>query len=299
MADASLDLAGAAWYSKTSAERSVISLCLQSMQAFIDVASKIGPQDFLDTNNRALYTALCSLSGMGIEVFDLPTVASALNEFGMLESVGGYEYLDALFSSNVSAENLDVFVSQILDASLLYKLEGTLRQSAEYVHDNANAGDTKAESVLSKIEDAVLSLSLDTLKISDGNYISDGILELLAEYEANPSTVRGIRSGFDILDRILNGFNNGGLYVLAARPKMGKSMLLLNWAAHMCMKQDVPILYIDTEMPFKEDYQPRMVSHLSGVSERIIKNGLYMNDEKQHEAVYYAAKTMTENETRA
>ena len=282
----------ASWYSRPSAERSVITLCLQNMEDYISSASKLSTQDFLCSNNRALFTCLESLSSMGVNSFDLTVVATTLNEFGMLESVGGYDYVDALFRSEVSRSNLDVYIKQVLDASLLYKLEGTLKKSADFVHDSANSTDTKVDSIVADVENSILGVALETLKVSDGLNISDGLVELLKEYESNPSSIRGLRSGFPILDRVLNGFVPGGLYVVAARPKCGKSTVLANWATHMCVAQSVPILFIDSEMTFKEDFQPRIISYLSGVPERIIKNGLYVNDKKQHESVYYAVEIM-------
>jgi len=281
----------AAWYSNPSAERAVISLCLQSMTSFIDASAKLDASDFLDSGNRALFTVLSSLSSVGVGSFDLPSVASAVGDLGLLDSIGGFKYLDALYRSEISKDNLDIYVNQVLDSSLMFKLEKKLKESVSYVREAGNNSKAATE-ILSRIEDGILSLSLETMKIEDGKHISDGILELLASYEAEPSTVRGLRSGFPILDRILNGFEPGGLYVVGARPKMGKSMLLSNWATHICAEQSIPVLYIDTEMTFKENYQPRMLSHLSGVPERVIKNGLYLNDKKQHEAVYYAAEVM-------
>jgi len=280
-----------AWYSKPTAERAVITLCLKSMNTFIDVSSKLSSNDFLDSNNRALFTVISTISAMGVEEFDLPTVASSVNDMGILEEIGGWDYIDALFQSEINAQNLDVYVGQVLDASTLYRLETKLVQSAEFVHSQGNMSTSSASEVISTVEDSVLGIGLDTLKIEDGRRASEGLLERLKIFESNPSTVRGIKSGFPILDRILNGFKPGGLYVVGARPKVGKSTLLSNWAAYMSIKEKVPVLYIDTEMPF-EEWQLRMLSSISTVPERVIENGLYSNNDKQMEAVYYAVKIM-------
>jgi replicative DNA helicase len=283
----------ASWYSRPTAERAVISLCLQSMTSFVEVSSKLAVEDFLDDSNRSIFTVLCNLAAMGIERFDLPTVASAVNDLSLLESIGGFAYLDALFKSDISKDNLNAYIKNVLDASMLFKMEKQLRKNASYVHNNGNMSEIDATAVVSNIEESILSLSLDTLKIEDGKYLSDGVLDLLREYESNPSVVRGLKTGFSILDRMLNGLVPGSLYVVAARPKCGKSLMLAQWAYNVCLKEKKPILYIDTEMTFKEDFQPRALSHLSSVPERIIKNGLYINNGKQKEAVYYAAELMS------
>lgn len=216
----------ASWYCKPVAERSVIALCLKSMSTFVEVSSKLSTQDFLDDGNRALYTVLCSLSSIGLAEFDLTSVANGVNDLGVLEEVGGYEYIDALFQSDVGAANLDVYVNQILDASVLYKLEKTLIKGAGFVRDSAPKPEEKASSVISSVEDTILSLSLDTLKVEDAKPIHLGLREKLKLFEDAPATVRGIRSGFKILDRITNGFTKGSLSILAARPKIGKCITL-------------------------------------------------------------------------
>jgi len=66
---------------------------------------------------------------------------------------------------------------------------------------------------------------------------------------------------------------------------------MLNWATHMAMVERVPVLYIDTEMTTGE-VQTRQLSLISGIPERIIINGLYINDKRQTEAVYYALEIM-------
>jgi len=279
------------WYSRPSSERSVISICLQSMTSFIEVYSKLSIEDFLDEGNRAVFTAMSALNSLGVEKFDLDALASYISDIGAIDIVGGYEYIDALFQSTVSKENLDVYVRNVIDASIAYKLEKKLRENAEYVREKGVLEESDVSEITSRVEDDILSLSLDTLKIEDGVKIGSNIRERLKEFESNPSTVRGLRSGFDTLDRLVNGFKPGSLSVLAARPKTGKSLTLFQWATHMCTEENIPILYIDTEMT-TDEVQTRQLSMLSGVPERIIINGLYINDDKQSEAVYRAVNIM-------
>jgi replicative DNA helicase len=281
----------ASQFSKPTVERSILSLCLKSMSTFIEVASKVGSEDFLCEDNRAIYVVLCNLGAMGVLGFDLPSVASSCQDLGMLDRIGGYPYLDALFSSEISPLNLGVYIKQILDASLLFKLRKSLIVGAEDVYNSANNQGVSASELLSDVENRILSLSLETLKIDDGVQISDGLEERLKEFESNPTQINGIRSGFSILDRITNGFKPGGLYVLAARPKIGKSVSQMNMASYIAMYEQKSVLYLDTEMS-KEEFQTRQLSHISGVPERIILNGLYVNDEKQLKAVYYGLEIM-------
>jgi len=283
---------GSSWYCRPIAERGVLSLCLKSMSNFIEVSSKLStPEYFLDSGNRALYTVLLSLVSIGIEEFDLNSVASLSNDFGVLEKIGGYEYIDALFHSDVKESNLSIYTKQVLEASILYRFEKKLKKEAEYVHGVGSSPETNSGEVVSKVEESILSVSLDTLNVEDGHQVAEGLRGRLVEFESNPESIRGLCTGFGTLDRLVNGLHPGSLSILSARAKTGKSIVLMNWGTHLCTKENIPVLVIDTEMT-KEEFQTRQLSHLSGVPERIIKNGLYVNDTVQREAVYYALEIM-------
>lgn len=71
------------------------------------------------------------------------------------------------------------------------------------------------------------------------------------EIIANPESAY-CRTGFDDLDRILGGgMFNGGLYVLAARPGMGKTTFALNIAERVA-KRKQSVLLISLEMDSRE-----------------------------------------------
>lgn len=279
------------WFSNPSSERSVLSLCLQNSNNYIEVKSKLSVDDFLSEDNRTLFVILEGLSSLGILDFDLPSVVASAQELGVLEDLGGYSYIDALFKSSVNKSNLDVYINQVLDASLKYKLERDLTDKASIVYNSAHDNKKKAASVLSEVENSILSLSLDTLKVEDGKQIAEGLRERLKVFEESPSQIRGIRCGFDRLDKMTNGFAGGTLSIVAARPKTGKSTILLNWATHMALKEREPVLYIDTEMT-TEEVQTRQLSLISKIPERIILNGLYINNPIQTELVYNSLEIM-------
>lgn len=285
------------WFSKPADERCLLSLCLKSMPIFIEVSSRIKAEDFLDKNNRAIFAALYNLASVGIEEFDLASVVAYCGDLGILQEIGGYSYVDALLNSDVSRLNLDVYVKRVLNASMLHKLNGVLSESVNEVCSVANSVDYNATEVINSIEDRVLSVALDTLKIEDAKLISSGLKERIQEFENNPRAVVGLQTGFTILDSLINGLERSKLYVVAARPKIGKSMLLMNWAVNMCTNPScrTPVLYLDTEMDF-EEVQSRMLSSLASVPEQHIVKGLFAADEKQRKNVYYAAEIMEKME---
>lgn len=72
-------------------------------------------------------------------------------------------------------------------------------------------------------------------------------------------------------------YEPGELVVIQAKYKQGKSVLLMNEVVHK-LKNGVPTLVVDSEMPTRL-YTERLISHLSGVEMKRIKNGNYTEEE--------------------
>ena len=76
--------------------------------------------------------------------------------------------------------------------------------------------------------------------------------EILAERAQNPSQIPGLEVGWTQFDRYTNGGQPGDLIILCAPSKVGKSVSLTNWATKLSIIDQIPILYIDTEMNERE-----------------------------------------------
>lgn len=74
-------------------------------------------------------------------------------------------------------------------------------------------------------------------------------------------------------------YENGELVVIQAKYKQGKSVFLMNEIVHK-LKNGVPTLVIDSEMPTRL-YTERLLSHLTGIEVRRIKNGNYSEEEAE------------------
>jgi len=71
--------------------------------------------------------------------------------------------------------------------------------------------------------------------------------------------ILGISSGFKDLDQILSGFQPSDLIILAARPAMGKTALVLNFALNIATQANIPVAMFSLEMP-KEQIAMRLLS---------------------------------------
>lgn len=81
-------------------------------------------------------------------------------------------------------------------------------------------------------------------------------------------------------------YEPGELVVIQAKYKQGKSVFLMNEVVHK-LKNGVPTLVVDSEMPTRL-YTERLISHLTGIEMKRIKNGNY-SDEEAEKIKYWIA----------
>src|SRR5262249_15633073 len=72
--------------------------------------------------------------------------------------------------------------------------------------------------------------------------------ELFLQKGPDAGGITGLPTHFVDIDKMLNGFNNSNLMILAARPAMGKTALALNFAENICFKSKVPVGIFSLEM---------------------------------------------------
>jgi len=63
---------------------------------------------------------------------------------------------------------------------------------------------------------------------------------------------RGLATGFSLLDVLTNGLLPGRVYVVASRPSMGKTTLLLTILAEVCIKQKTPSMFFSGDLTISQ-----------------------------------------------
>ncbi len=131
---------------------------------------------------------------------------------------------------------------------------------------------TDADSVLQQAGESVLSLSLTTATDSmrAPSAIVPGLLEELEALMAGGRKL-GLQTGIRDLDQVTGGLRGGQLTIVAGRPAMGKSALMLNMADNMS-RRGIPVVYFSLEMPANE-LAARVVLGRAETNTEIIRNG--------------------------
>ena len=210
----------------------------------------------------------------GVEKFDVNLIISEAQSNGVIENIGGLKYIQTINSmEHVSETNFEVYLKAVVEAAAKYKLYCVLQDNISDVTINAKSGLASID-LISKSEVDLMELSMSGLNIDEPKNLADGLSEEIEKRKELQIVLSGLSTGYDIMDKQIDGMIDGTLLIVASRQKMGKSALLSNIALHVAYKEMKPVLYIDTELTF-EEWRNRAIAIMSGVKERDVKHGGY------------------------
>jgi replicative DNA helicase len=259
-------------------ERVLLSYCFESLENYYIVAANIDDKDFLRPEHRLIWIMMNSLIHRGASKFDGAMIINEAEKNGVLKDIGGYEYINALIGMDVDKDNVSYYVNKVLDASTKFQLYSKLQKGLTGIVNDALNEDVTSADMLGAVGKDVMDLSLKSKAVKEATNLATGLHEYIEERRKNPVQFSGLSSGFEILDRRIDGLVPGTLHVLCARPKHGKSTFLATVGAHVAFRSLKSVLCVDTEMSFDE-WRGRMLSILSGVPERRVKHGGYTEQE--------------------
>jgi replicative DNA helicase len=261
------------------AERLVLGSILLDDSAFLEVASLINADDFSLEKHRRIFQRMQDLYQRGDRI-DRVTLANELINKNQLESVDGLAYLVSLDDGLPRVVNLESYVRIIRSKSLLRRLIFV----SEELRNRALMGQEDPEEILASAEESLLKMgesqSRDSLvnpyQIIEG--IPGGINTFLDPTKRN----KGISTGYTKLDEMTGGLKGGELFILAARPAMGKTALALNIAQHIATHptDPRPVAVFSLEMS-RESLLTRLVCAQGRVDQQKFRAGYLNADERR------------------
>jgi len=209
------------------AEQCVLGCILISENAAMQILPQLAEDDFYSPNHRVIYSAMKELA-VKDSPCDIVTVVAQLNNNGQLEKSGGLSYVTSLSTVMPSAANANHYTQIVQKNSVLRRLIN----SAGEIADLAFSGDPD-DNALQASEQKIYSISekFDKSKLVHASQPLDEAVNKIEFMYNNPGAGKGIPTGFKHLDKILNGFQQGDLILIAARPSEGKTSLGMNFIA--------------------------------------------------------------------
>lgn len=232
------------------AEKALLgALLLSGSEFFEQVKLLLQERDFYAPRHRLIFKAMESLADENSRSFDPVNVCDILNSHNQLNKAGGQEYIHELLHGALIAGDIESYAKLIKNRSIIRELIAVSHQILRDCHTAYNREPdyllAKAEQELQRVVDSrpkegeLLPVSMALKKA----------ISKMEEIQSKGSSIIGLSTGFNDLDRKLSGWQESDLIILAARPSMGKTALALNFVYQAAMSQEKPVLVFSVEMP--------------------------------------------------
>ncbi len=257
------------------AEQSVIGSMIMDREAIVVASELISSEDFYNKQYGVLFETMCELNDAGSPV-DLVTLQNRLQSKDVHPEVSSLEFVRDILSAPLITANIKHYANIVAEKSTLRKL---IRLNEE-IANACYGGKESLEYILEDTEKRVFQL---VQKRTTDAYvpIRQVVMNAMDKIEAaakNKGSVTGIPTGFLDLDYRTAGLQPSDLILIAARPSMGKTALMLNLARNVAFKKNLCMAVFSLEMS-KEQLVNRMFSMESNVDSQKLRTG-QLNDQE-------------------
>lgn len=262
------------------AEKSILSCMIIDRDALIKTLDIIEEDDFYIPAHRTIFLS-CKTLFERSEPVDFITVKTDLTKKKLIQQIGGEKTLNNIFETLPITTNVDYYAKIIKESSTRRKI---ITLSSDFVQLGMNEI-LKIEDILDDLESKIFNIS-QTNKVAQFADIKDIIMDVTDKIE-NPSDelLKGLQTGFSGLDDLLGGFYPGDLIIIAARPSVGKTAIMLEIARYMSVVIKKRLAIFSLEMS-KEQLAQRLIALQSEINLMNIKMGNLSTRERD---VFYAA----------
>ena len=271
------------------AEQSVLGAAFISKIALQKVCEELQTDSFYIDSHSKIYEVLNDLYKEGIAV-DITTVTDKLTTKKLLKQVGDVDYLLEIVNSVPTAANVDYYINIVREKSILRNLINTATQ----IVSDAYNGDFTINETLDEAERKILNVAKNR-KTGEFKPIQEALTEAqnnLEKIAESSGEITGIPSGFYDLDKVTTGFHENELIILAARPGMGKTAIVLNIVVNVALSTKKNVAVFNLEMS-ADQLAMRMISSAGQIDGYKLRTGkLEHNDWKRvNEAISQLAET--------
>lgn len=226
-------------------EQVVLGAMMLEKDALNNTINLVTRETFYDPRHQYIYSAMQELFG-NTKPVDLITVTEQLQKNGELEAAGGVAYLAQLTNRVASSAHIEFHARIIIQKHLKREL---IKVSSEIIRDAYD--DTvdifdllnTAESNLFQISESNMTKQASTMQSIVGQAIAE-----IEKARNTPDGISGTPSGFHDLDKITSGWQKSDMVVIAARPGMGKTALVLSMARNTAVDYNMGVAVFSLEM---------------------------------------------------
>jgi replicative DNA helicase len=269
------------------AERSVLGSILVHNDAYNLAVQVITPQDFYRAAHGRIFDKMISLNERN-QAIDFVTLKEELSRAGELDEVGGPAYISSLADGVPRATNVEYYAKIVKEKSTLR----SLIYAANKIVTNAYEADQESDLILDEAESAIFAVADDRLKagfVAMRDLVKDSFPRIEQLFEQK-RLITGVPTGFVDLDEMTRGLQAGDLIIIAARPSMGKTSLVLNISQYVATQPGLTVGFFSLEMS-KESLFIRLLTSEAQIDSHRLMSGAI--GQKDYGRISHALETLS------
>lgn len=256
-------------------ERNILGAITLNPNNLPIVISKLSEELFYDDKHKLIFRAICDLYDNS-RTIDIATVVHQLKENNNLESIGGPYEVIKIENGVTSFASIETHICILIE---LYAKRKTIEVGRKMVSDGYEMG--------TDVFDLLNECSNNIFKVQEGMTRGEqtDMLHYVMKVAENRDRIKttgqiGIDTGFKTLNEAISGYVNPDLVIIAARPGMGKTAMIISSIHHMAVVNKIPLGVFSLEMS-GEQLTNRILSIDSGIDHQALRTNTLNDHERE------------------
>lgn len=252
------------------AEMAVLgAMLLNPVEVCAKVRERLEEAQFYYAAHQVIFREMAGLQD-AVTAVDPVTLSQRLQDKGLLEEIGGAGFIADLMNHVPTTANVDHYIEIVWEKHLLRKLIG----AAHDIITRSFEEQDEVKNWIDEVEQKIFSINAE--KTASGAQLTKSlipaVMENIEKMFDQRGAISGLSSGFRDLDKLTSGLHPGTMFVIAARPSMGKTALAMNIAESVAITQGKPVAVFSLEMS-SEELIKRMLCSRGSVNLRNLHDG--------------------------
>nr|HAT8714758.1 replicative DNA helicase [Legionella jordanis] len=259
------------------AEQAIIGGLMLDNHSWDVISLKLCEADFYRTEHRVLFRAISDLAKKD-QPFDVVTLLDILKSNHQLDDAGGETYLFELANNTPSVANISAYADIVREKSVQRQLITVANEIADSAYNTLGRDVTE---LLDAAETKVFAIGEQTGGDGGPESIKSILVKTVEKIDMlynNGDALTGLATGLKDFDERTSGLQPSDLIIVAGRPSMGKTSLVMNMAEHAAIQGGRPVLVFSMEMP-ADSLAMRMMSSLGRIDQHRLRTGKLQDDD--------------------
>ena len=262
--------------SDKEAEQAVLGAMMTEKSVIPRVIALLGHTSdaFFTTDHQLIYSAILAVYDR-VSNADPLLVADELKRTNQINRTGGAGYLYELQAPIVETESTEFYADILYEKATRRQLIQAGVQMRELAQDET----IELAEILNQSQESVFELGQNESKrgFQAIRPLITTSIDAIEKLYHKTDRFLGVPTGFMDFDHMTSGLQPGNLIIIAARPSMGKTTLVLNMAQNIALEQERPVAIFSLEMP-AQDIVMRMLASESQIDFGRLRTGNFSED---------------------